>query len=144
MLFGRKKRHINRILVVEDEPLVAFDTEHFLGASGFEIAATLDTVAGACGALEGGMELDLVLVDINLSDGSGLDVARCAHERGVPVLLVTGSCPQGAQLFAAGCLSKPYPQKDLLSAIQAIDAVIGGAKLPRRLPNGFNLFSTAA
>ncbi|MFD1036446.1 response regulator [Sphingomonas hankookensis] len=144
MLFGRKKRHINRILVVEDEPLVAFDTEHFLGTAGFEIAATVDTVAGACATLEGGMELDLVLVDINLSDGSGLDVARCAHERGVPVLLVTGSCPQDAQIFAAGCLTKPYPQKDLLSAIDAIGAVIGGAKLPRRLPSGFNLFRTAA
>jgi CheY-like chemotaxis protein len=144
MLFGRKKRHINRILVVEDEPLVAFDTEHFLGSAGFEIAATVDTVAGACATLEGGMEVDLVLVDINLSDGSGLDVARCAHERGVPVLLVTGSCPQGAQVYAAGCLAKPYPQKDLLSAIDAIGAVIGGAKLPRRLPSGFNLFRTAA
>ena len=144
MLFGHKKRHINRILVVEDEPLVAFDTEHFLGSAGFEIAATVDTVAGACATLEGGMELDLVLVDINLSDGSGLDVARCAHERGVPVLLVTGSCPQDAQVFAAGCLAKPYPQKDLLSAIDAIGAVIGGAKLPRRLPSGFNLFRTAA
>ncbi|MDJ0278529.1 response regulator [Sphingomonas sp. 2R-10] len=144
MLFGRKKRHINRILVVEDEPLVAFDTEHFLGSAGFEIAATVDTVAGACAALDGGMEIDLVLVDINLSDGSGLDVARCAHGHGVPVLLVTGSCPQDAQVFAAGCLAKPYPQKDLLGAIDAIDAVIGGAKLPRRLPSGFNLFSTAA
>ncbi len=144
MLFGRKKRHINRILVVEDEPLVAFDTEHFLGSAGFEIAATVDTVAAACATIDGGMDLDLVLVDINLSDGSGLDVARCAHERGVPVLLVTGSCPQGAQDFAAGCLSKPYPQKDLLSAIDVIGAVIGGAKLPRRLPSGFNLFRTAA
>ena len=35
------------------------------------------------------------------------------------VLLVTGSCPQGAQDFAAGCLSKPYPQNDLISAIDA-------------------------
>ena len=144
MLFGRKKRHINRILVVEDEPLVAFDTEHFLGASGFDIRATVDTVAGACAAIEGDDGLDLVLVDINLSDGSGLDVARVAHRRGVPVLLVTGSCPQGAQDFAAGCLSKPYPQKDLISAIDAIDAVVAGAKLPRRLPSGFNLFQTAA
>lgn len=144
MLFGRRKRHINRILVVEDEPLVAFDTEHFLGSAGFEIRATVDTVAAACGTIEAGEAIDLVLVDINLSDGSGLDVARVAHDRGVPVLLVTGSCPQGAQLYAAGCLAKPYPQKDLLSAIDAIDAVVAGAKLPRRLPSGFNLFRAVA
>lgn len=123
---------------------MAFDTEHFLGASGFEIAATVDSVAGALAALETIPDIDLVLVDINLSDGSGLDVARAAHERTLPVLLVTGSCPQDAQVFAAGCLSKPYPQKDLLSAIDAIDAVIGGLKVPRRLPSGFNLFRTAA
>lgn len=144
MLFGRRKRQINRILVVEDEPLVAFDTEHFLGGSGFEIHATVDTVAAACAAIDAGDDIDLVLVDINLSDGSGLDVARCAHERGVPVLLVTGSCPQGAQDFAAGCLAKPYPQKDLISAIDVIDAVVAGAKLPRRLPSGFNLFRAEA
>ncbi len=144
MLFGRKKRHITRILVVEDEPLVAFDTEHFLEASGFEIAGTVDTVAEAVAAIEGGLELDLILCDVNLSDGSGLDVARFAHERGVPVLLVTGACPEDARVFAAGWLAKPYPQKDLLGAIEAIGAVIVGEKLPRRLPQGFDLFHTAA
>ncbi|KQM98868.1 response regulator [Sphingomonas sp. Leaf25] len=144
MLFGRKKRHITRILVVEDEPLVAFDTEYFLTASGFEIAATVDSVADALRVIEGGTEVDLVLADINLVDGSGLDVARTAHGRGIPVLLVTGSCPEGARVFAAGCLAKPYPQKDLLGAINAIGAVIGGEKLPNRLPSGLNLFGSAA
>ncbi|KQN40466.1 response regulator [Sphingomonas sp. Leaf407] len=144
MLFGRKKRHITRILVVEDEPLVAFDTEYFLTASGFEIAATVDSVADALRVIEGGTEVDLVLADVNLADGSGVDVARTAHGRGIPVLLVTGACPEGARVFAAGCLAKPYPQKDLLGAINAIGAVIGGEKLPNRLPSGFNLFDSAA
>ncbi len=144
MLFGRKKRHITRILVVEDEPLVAFDTEYFLTASGFEIAATVDTVAGALATIDSGTEIHLVLADVNLSDGSGIDVARSAHERGIPVLLVTGACPEDARVFAAGCLAKPYPQKDLLGAIDAIGAVIGGDKLPNRLPSGFNLFRSAA
>ncbi len=144
MLFGRKKRNITRILVVEDEPLVAFDTEHFLIASGFEIAGTVDTVAAALATIEGEGELDLILADVNLSDGSGLDVARIAHARGIPVLLVTGSCPEGADGIAAGWLAKPYPQKDLLGAIDAIAAVLGGEKLPRRLPQGFDLFPRPA
>ncbi len=144
MLFGRKKRQITRILLVEDEPLTAFDTEHFLEASGFAIAATVDTVAAALALLESGAELDLVIADVNLSDGSGIGVARCAHGRGIPVLLVTGACPEDARIVAAGCLVKPYPQKDLLGAIDAIDAVVAGSKLPRRLPSGFNLFRTAA
>ena len=47
MMFGRKKRRITRILIVEDEPLVAFDTEHFLREEEFEIVATVDSVVDA-------------------------------------------------------------------------------------------------
>jgi DNA-binding response OmpR family regulator len=144
MLFGKKKRRIERLLVVEDEPLVAFDTEHFLDAEGFEIVATVDTVADALRVIgEEDQEIDLVLVDVSLSDGSGIDVAQAAHERGFPVLFVTGNCPGEARALAAGCLSKPYPQRDLLAAIDAIEAVTEGKK-PKRLPNSFSLFKKAA
>ena len=47
MLFARRKRLISRLLLVEDEPLVAFDTEHFLREAEFEIVATVDRVADA-------------------------------------------------------------------------------------------------
>lgn len=145
MLFGgRKKRRIERVLIVEDEPLVAFDTEHFLTAEGFEIVATVDTIAAALRAIDENGDIGLVLADVNLADGSGVDVARAAHGRGIPVLFVTGSCPGEARALAAGCLSKPYPQRDLLAAIGAIEAVIDGGKVPRRLPESFNLFVSAA
>ena len=51
MLFGKKKRRICRLLIVEDEPLVAFDTEHFLRDEEFEIVATVDRVADAMEAI---------------------------------------------------------------------------------------------
>ena len=139
MLFARRKRRISRVLVVEDEALVAFDTEHFLSDSGFSIVATVDRVSDALALIESGAELDLVLADVSLADGSGLDVARAAHGREVPVLFVTGNCPVEAQEIASGCLSKPYAQRDLLDAIMAIDATLGG-RAPRRLPTGFRLF----
>ncbi len=142
MIFGRKKRRIERLLIVEDEPLVAFDTEHFLGEAGFEIVATLDSVAGALEVIAREEDLDLILVDVSLSDGSGTDVARAAHARGIQVLFVTGNCPGDARALAAGCLSKPYPQRDLLAAIDAIEAVIEGRK-PKRLPGSFSLFQAA-
>lgn len=144
MLFGRKKRRIERVLVVEDEPLVAFDTEHFLTGEGFAIAATVDTLADALRVIGADEELDLVLADINLADGSGVDVARVAQERGLPVLFVTGSFPEEARALAAGCLAKPYPQRDLLAAIGAIEAVLEGGKVPKRLPGSFSLFLTTA
>jgi DNA-binding response OmpR family regulator len=144
MLFGRKKRRIERVLVVEDEPLVAFDTEHFLSGEGFVIAATVDTMADALRVIAADHELDLVLADINLADGSGVDVARAARERGLPVLFVTGSFPEDARALAAGCLAKPYPQRDLLAAIGAIEAVLEGDKAPKRLPGSFSLFLNPA
>ena len=143
MLFGKKKRRICKLLIVEDEPLVAFDTEHFLREAEFEILATVDRVAEALKVIRAEKDLDLVLVDISLADGSGLDVANAAHGAGVPVLFVTGACPEGARDVAAGCLSKPYAQRDLLAAIDAIEAVLEGKK-PKKLPVGFSLFDKAA
>lgn len=139
MLFGKKKRRIVRLLVVEDEPLVAFDTEHFLTDAGYEIVATMDRVAQAVELIASGTALDLVLVDVSLADGSGLDVARAAAEHNVHVLFVTGNCPVEAATLAAGCLAKPYAQRDLIGAIAAIETHLDGRK-PRKLPNGFRLF----
>lgn len=143
-LFGKKKRRIVTVLIVEDEPLVAFDTEHFLTEEGFEIAATVDRVADAIRLIGNSASgIDLVLVDVQLADGSGIDVARAAHGGGVAALFVTGDCPGEAKEFAAGCLAKPYTQRDLLLAIYAIEDVLEGRK-PRKLPGGFKLFREAA
>lgn len=141
MRFGKRKRRISRLLIVEDEPLIAFDTEYFLGESGFEVIATLDRVADAVRIITRDMAtIDLVLADVNLADGSGIEVARTASALGVPVMFVTGNCPGEARTLAIGCLAKPYQQRDLLAAIEAIDAVLAG-EAPRRVPAGFNLFA---
>jgi CheY-like chemotaxis protein len=139
MLFGRKQRSIEKLLVVEDEPLVAFDTERLLSDQGFTVVATVDRVADAVRLVESGAAIDLVLVDVNLADGSGVDVARSASARGIPVLFVTGSCPVDAEAVAVGCLAKPYSSRDLLGSIDAIEWAVGG-KTPPRVPGGLRLF----
>lgn len=141
MLFGKRKRTITRLLIVEDEPLVAFDTEHFLRDESYEIVATVDRVADAMPVIRAG-GIDLLLVDVDLADGSGFDVAREAQRHDIPVMFVTGECPAGASEVAVGCLSKPYAQRNLLAAIRAVEAVIAG-KAPKRLPAGFRLFEVA-
>jgi CheY-like chemotaxis protein len=141
MLFAKKTRRITRVLVLEDEPLVAFDAEHLLGDEGFEIVATLDRVADALALIADGVDIDLVLADLTLADGSGIDVARAASERGVPVLFVTGDCPGDAKALAHGCLSKPYAARDLIGAIAAVEKLLDGGR-PRRLPANFSLFAT--
>lgn len=142
MIFGKRKRSIVRLLVVEDEPLVAFDTEHLLREQDFDIVATVDRVAHALAILAEASDIHLVLADLGLADGSGIDVARAAASRGVPVMFVTGNCPGEAEALAVGCLSKPYAPRDLLAAIRAVEDARAG-KPPRRLPSGFRLFTRA-
>lgn len=140
MLFGKKRRVISRLLVVEDEPLVAFDNEHLLRDEGYHVVATVDRVADALAVIGDGEAIDLVLVDVSLADGSGLDVARAAQARAIPVLFVTGDLPADAEPLAAAFLAKPYAQRDLLAAVGAVDATVQG-RAPRRLPSGFRLFA---
>lgn len=132
-----------RLLLVEDEPLVAFDNEYFLTDASYEIVATVDRVADALDVIASGVTLDLVLVDVSLADGSGIEVARAANAQGVPVLFVTGNCPVEAADVATGCLSKPYAQRDLLAAIDAVEARLDGKPL-KKMPTGLRLFERAA
>lgn len=141
-LFGRKKRQLVRLLVVEDEPLVAFDTEHVLTDAEFEVVATVDRVSKAVALIEGGGAIDLVLADVRLADGSGLDVARAARNRDIPVLFLTGTLPPEAVGLAEGVLMKPYGPRDLLGAITAVEERRTG-KSPSRMPSGFRLFAGA-
>lgn len=138
MLFGRRKRTINRILVVEDEPLVAFDNEYSLQDAGYQIVATVDRVADARRVVAGG-GVDLVLTDVELSDGSGVEVAQAAGESGVPVLFVTANCPTDAQALALGCLAKPYSPRDLRLAIDALDDLLSG-RAGGKGPAGLTLY----
>jgi DNA-binding response OmpR family regulator len=138
MLFSKRERTLRRILIVEDEPLVAFDNEHSLQEAGYEVVATVDTVEAAIDAIDG--DVDLVLADMRLSDGgSGSDVALAARKKGVPLIFVTGGSPDDAGSLAMGLLSKPYSQRDLIAAIEAVESRLAGRKV-RRLPRSFTLF----
>jgi len=138
MLFGKSERKIRQILIVEDEPLIAFDNEHSLREAGYEVAATVDTVEAAIAVIVEGV--DLVLADVRLSGGgNGRDVARAAQERRIPLIFTTATCPVDARALAMGCLAKPYTPRDLLAAIGVVDAVLSG-RPPKRLPKSFALF----
>jgi two-component system, response regulator PdtaR len=142
MLFGKRERAIRRILIVEDEPLVAFDNEHLLRDCGYDVVATVDTLADAVRVLAE-EEVDLVLSDIQLNgDGDGTDVARAAGARQVPVLFVTANCPLEARGLGLGCLAKPYTAKVMKSALEALDRKLSGKKV-KRLPAGLSLYEEA-
>jgi DNA-binding response OmpR family regulator len=142
MLFGKRERAIDRIVIVEDEPLIAFDSEHLLGEAGYEVVATVDNLADVTRLLAE-EKFDLILCDIQLrGDGDGMDVARAAAARGVPVLFVSGNCPTESPSLAIGCLAKPYSERTLKSALAAVDRVLRGEKM-KRLPPGLSLYENA-
>lgn len=138
----KRRKAIRTVLVVEDEPLVAFDNEHALAQAGYRIAATVDDHDHAVRVMdEGGV--DLVIADVAIhGEKSGIDVARHAGLYGLPVLFVTGHCPAEARTLAIGCLAKPYGPRDLVAAIGVVDALLRGARRPK-LPPGLNLFLPA-
>ena len=139
MLFGRRKRIVKRILIVEDEPLIAFDNENMLGDQGYEIVATVDDFDRAIEILDSEEEVHLILSDVRLrSERTGFDLARHAKQRGIPTLFATGQPHEGAHEVAVGCLRKPYSERQLIKAIECVDLHLQNQKY--KVPKGLEIF----
>ncbi|HEY1144567.1 MAG TPA: response regulator [Sphingomicrobium sp.] len=139
MLFGKRKRVVNRILIVEDEPLTAFDNEMMLGDLGYEVVATLDSFEDAIERLDRD-EVDLVLSDYRLSgERTGIDLARAAKNRKVPIIFATGhQLPPESVELAVGCITKPYTERTLKLTLTAVDKHLSGQRA--KPPKGVELF----
>lgn len=143
MVFGRKRKRIQRILIVEDDPLIAFDTEHVLIEAGYQVVATVDSVDAATEAIAT-QDVDLALVDLALTDGgNGVEVAAAARRQGMDVLFVTGRCPRGAESLGIGCLEKPFTQKDLRAAIEAVETLLAYGSV-KKVPPGLVIYADNA
>ena len=141
MLFGRRKQVVKRILIVEDEPLTAFDNENFLGDAGYEIVATVDDLDEALAVLER-EKVDLILSDVRLrKQQTGIQLAKAAKTRGVPTLFATGHPYPGAADIAVGCLTKPYSERQLCKAIECVDKHLQNERV--KPPKGLQLFTSA-
>jgi two-component SAPR family response regulator len=141
MLFGKRNQVVKRILIVEDEPLTAFDNENILGDAGYEIVATVDDLDEALKVLER-EAIDLILSDVRLKkQQTGIHLAKAAKEKGVPTLFATGHAYPGASEIAVGCLMKPYTDRQLCKAIETIDRHIQGQRVKPQ--KGLELFILA-
>ena len=120
-----------RVLVVEDEALIAENLRLTLEDLGYQVPATCYTLAEARAALAGPAALapDLVLLDINLGSAdpahSGLALAReLGAAGGPPFVFLTAysdlaTIRQATQLRPSGYLIKPVGGPALFAAIQA-------------------------
>jgi two-component system, response regulator PdtaR len=131
-----------RILIVEDEPIIALSTEADLETAGHTVvglAMTSDeaiTLADRC-------RPDLVLMDIRLAKGNGVEAAEAIYARWtIPSLFATSYVEHsGATCRAAlGCLRKPYSRRNLVQSIQILEQVMSGRKPTASPPNNLELY----
>jgi CheY-like chemotaxis protein len=109
-----------RILVVEDEGLVAMLIEDILDDLGCEVPFSASTVAQAVRWLDDGGEADGALLDVNLGGEAVWPVAEALMAKGVPFAFTTGYGQLGEARFAhAPLLGKPISSERLEEVLRS-------------------------
>ncbi|WP_166258120.1 response regulator transcription factor [Marinobacter salicampi] len=114
-----------RLLLVEDDPLLADSLNRQLSAAGFSV----DQIGTAAGAIQLGQQENyrIVVLDLGLPDGNGLDVLKLwrAGKSLTPVLILTarGNWQDKVNGLKAGAddyLAKPFQIEELLARLGAL------------------------
>lgn len=110
-----------RVLVVEDEFLVAMFLEETLEDLGCAIEGPAATVDAALALVEA-RALDAAILDVNLNGSSAFAVADALREKGVPFAFSSGYELDGeiAARYAARCLRKPISRSELEEALRPL------------------------
>jgi two-component system, response regulator PdtaR len=134
-----------RVLIVEDEALIAMALADSLEDGGHEVMGPAATMAEALALCEAAPP-ELALLDINLRDGSnGVDVARALLARwGVLSIFASGQMMEArrARDVALGYIRKPYETETVLRSVEVAREVMSGAA-PGAVPAGFEPFFKA-
>jgi len=136
-----------RILIAEDDLMIADMAEAFLLEAGYDVCGIARTVpeavelAGTCGP-------DLALLDLRLADGGlGTEiVARLAPHAGLGILYASGNLSDQVLTAADGhaSLSKPYRAIDLLRALELVSSLVSTGTAAPPFPLGFRILPPAA
>ncbi|WP_233741630.1 response regulator [Agrobacterium vitis] len=109
-----------RVLVVEDEALVAMMVEDFLADLGCMVVDVAANVPAAlCVANDHDVALDGAVLDVNLGGEKVFPVADALQMRGIPFIFATGYGAAGIdeRFSKAQVLSKPYDVRALQAAL---------------------------
>lgn len=113
-----------RLLIVEDETVVAFDLQETLEKLGYKVIASVTSGAEAIQILSA-IQIDLVLMDIVLEDEmDGIAAAQQIRDRfNIPVIYLTAHADEYTLQRAIntnpyGYLIKPFQERDLHTAIE--------------------------
>jgi len=110
-----------RIIVIEDEPLVAMDVEAQLISAGWDVVGMAGTVEQAR-ALIAGTECDAALLDVNLGGHPVDELAAALTRRNIPFAFATGYGRSGLPAgFREGLiLNKPFSGEQLEAVVGAL------------------------
>lgn len=110
-----------RVLLIEDEALVAMLLERMLVRLGCEVSATVGQVDEAIEAAKAG-DFDLALVDVNLRGVMAWPVADVLEARGIPFAFVTGygAIVSAPAHFNVPVLQKPFRSQDLEALLRRL------------------------
>ena len=114
---------MERILLVEDDAQITVSLSAFLQSEGFSVeTATGETQARQ---LVEQTAPGLLLVDVQLAEGSGFGVCAYARSRGLPVIFLTASGDEssvvlGLDMGADDYIVKPFDAKEVTARIKAV------------------------
>ena len=117
----------NKVLVIEDEPDIRKTLEYNLTREGFEVSG--------CGSIKEAKKLieipnfSIILLDLMLPDGSGLDLCREVKSNSltqdIPIIILTAKDDEvdkvvGFELGADDYVTKPFSVRELILRVKAI------------------------
>jgi two-component system response regulator RegX3 len=114
----------NVILIVEDEESYQDALNVGLSVEGFVVVGATNIAEAR--VLLASAKPDLVLLDVMLPDGSGIDYCRELHDTThIPVIMVTARTSEvdvvlGLEIGAADYVTKPYRLRELVARIRAV------------------------
>lgn len=110
-----------RILIVEDEPMLAMDLEFMLRELGCEIVGVASRIDSAT-RMAREVQCDGAVLDLNLDGSSANSVADVLSERGIPFIFATGYGDQNLALRFkhVPVVEKPYNHETIHSALKTV------------------------
>ena len=116
---------MSRILIAEDEPVIAGGLEDDLRMEGYDVEVVDDGAVASKRAMEG--QFDLILLDVMLPNRDGFDICRDVRKAGLrtPILMLTARAQEVEKVFAFELgaddyVTKPFGIKELRARVKAL------------------------
>jgi PAS domain S-box-containing protein len=113
--------HGRRVIIIEDEPLVAMDLESILMAAGCEVVGSAGTFEKAT-QLIANTDCDAALIDVNLAGHPVNELAAALTQKNIPFAFATGYGREGLprEFRETAILKKPFTQNQVLALMELL------------------------